>query len=224
MHGVNDLTEILRAPDHFSLDGLPHRPLWNPLEAEASHRVLGIAVRDSWLLSFMSFSLYESIGRDITRAAPPSDVPPDAPVMGPELAAALTAYVESVLPLREQAFAAIAELTREHGAELVLVTQPHAMRPDYEPYLVERRMQRSYRSRFMTHEQHAALLDRMNQHTREVAARLGVGLVDVAACFDALDPTPLFYDGVHYTPAGSHAVAACVNEQIPPLPAGRDDQ
>ena len=34
MHAVNDLTEILRAPDHFGIDLLPHRPIHNPLEAE----------------------------------------------------------------------------------------------------------------------------------------------------------------------------------------------
>lgn len=219
MHAVNDLTEILRAADNFGLELLPHRPLYNPLEAEAESDVLGVPVGDSWLLSFLSFNLYERIGRDLTRAAPPSDLPDDAPLLTDVQIEALTAYVQSMLPVREEVFVAMRDLARGYGAELFLMTQPHAMRPDYQPYRVERRMRRFLGSQFMTHEQHAGLLGLMNDHTREVAERLGTGLIDVAACFRALDPTPLFYDGVHYTHAGSKAVARCVNEELPPLSA-----
>jgi hypothetical protein len=217
MHGVNDLTEILRGPDNFDLEKLSHRMLLIPLEEEAKQRVLGIAVRDSSLLSWLNFNLYEWIGRDITEAAPISEVPDDAPSLSNAQFEALAAYLMTVLPARAEVFHAIARLAAQHGADLVLMTQPHAMRPDYQPYRVERRMRRSLGAQFMTHEQHALLLDLINQHTRDVAARLEAPLIDLALCFDELDPTPLFYDGVHYTPQGSRAASKCVNEDMPPL-------
>ncbi|MAJ59383.1 MAG: hypothetical protein CBC48_05050 [bacterium TMED88] len=217
MHAVNDLTEILRAPDHFGIDLLPHRPIHNPLEAEAAQRVLGIRVRDSWLLSFISFQFYESVGRDLTRAAPPVVLPPDAVFLEEPQIQALADYVRTLLPARREAIEAIHQLAVANGAELVLLTQPHAMRPDYEPYSVERRMMRTFRSQWMAHQDDAMLLGIMNDHTRQVANDLGLPLVDVDRCFESLNPTPLFYDGVHYTPQGSVAVAVCVNKSLPPL-------
>jgi len=218
MHAVNDLTEILRAPDHFGMDLLPHRPIHNPLEAEAERRILGIPVRDSWLLSFISFQFYERVGRDLTRAAPPVVLPPNATFLTPLQIQALADYVDTLLPARRKTIEAIHQLALEHGAELVLLTQPHAMREDYEPYLVERRMMRTFRSQWMAYEDDARLFGLINDHTRQVAADLGLTLVDVAQCFEGLDPTPLFYDGVHYTPQGSTAVAECINNALPPLP------
>ena len=217
MHAVNDLTEILRAPDHFGIDLLPHRPIHNPLEAEATRRIMGVPVRDSWLLSFISFQFYERVGRDLTRAAPPVVLPPNAIFLGEPQIQALADYVKTLLPARKQAIQAIQELAAAHGAELVLLTQPHAMRPDYEPYLVERRMMRTFRSQWMPYEGDAMLFGIVNDHTRQVAADLGLALVDVDQCFEALNPTPLFYDGVHYTPMGSVAVAECINNTLPPL-------
>ena len=131
---------------------------------------------------------------------------------------ALADYVDTLLPARRKTIEAIHQLALEHGAELVLLTQPHAMREDYEPYLVERRMMRTFRSQWMAYEDDARLFGLINDHTRQVAADLGLTLVDVAQCFEGLDPTPLFYDGVHYTPQGSTAVAECINNALPPLP------
>ena len=110
------------------------------------------------------------------------------------------------MPARDEVFDAIASLAAKHGAELVLMTQPHAMRPDYQPSLVERRMRRNLGDQFMSHAQHALLLDLLNQHTRDAAARLQAPLIDLAQCFEPLDPTPLFYDGVHYTLEGGGKV------------------
>ncbi len=218
MHGINDLTEMLRAPSEFSLQAFPRRPIGEMLAAEADRVILGIRVRKSSLLSWLSFRYHNARGRDVTGVAPES-IRESAPPLADRHLLEATARLRASLPAREAVYRTIAELAERHGAGVVLMTQPHSLREDYRPYRAERRLRRPWREGWMSHAQHAKLLDIVNQHTRSMATDLGVYIVDVVACFGELDPSPLFFDSVHYTRLGSHEVARCVNEGL----AGLDD-
>ena len=112
-----------------------------------------------------------------------------------------------LLPQRRAALLAIAGGLRDVGARFVLLTQPHAYRqakwtgPDLRTRLV-------WKGRRLTHAQCASLLDRVNEHTRAVAKACRARLVDLAAAIEPDGAEALFYDQVHYTPAGSRRVAA----------------
>ena len=113
---------------------------------------------------------------------------------------------DALLRQRGEILAEMARLSVAARFELVVVTQPHAYSaarldgPDLRTSFVWR----GCKLRFL----HCArLLDAVNEHTREVCRRLGVMVVDAAGAFAGRDQGPLFYDQVHYTPAGCRALA-----------------
>jgi hypothetical protein len=111
-----------------------------------------------------------------------------------------------LLQQRSQVFAAMAQQCAAAGAELVLLTQPHSYAaaglagPDLRTSLVWQ----AHKLRFA---QCAQLLQAVNDHTRQVGRQLGLTVIDVAGAFAERDSAPLFYDQVHYTPAGCRVLA-----------------
>jgi hypothetical protein len=112
----------------------------------------------------------------------------------------------ALLQQRSQVFAAMAQQCAAAGAELVLLTQPHSYAaaglagPDLRTSLVWQ----AHKLRFA---QCAQLLQAVNDHTRQVGRQLGLTVIDVAGAFAERDSAPLFYDQVHYTPAGCRVLA-----------------
>ena len=67
----------------------------------------------------------------------------------------------------------------------------------------------------LTHAQIGAILDLINENTRNFAKSYGVSLIDVSRAFDDLDVSELFYDGVHYTEKGSLTFGRIVSSVAP---------
>lgn len=215
MHGVNDLGRFLSGGLREFTDWAP-RPISNVLaDADAADQPLlfGLQVRESALLSFIRYQSNNLKGRNFF---PSLQLQWKAQQGLPELEQegffALRQRLErEMLPARRQVYEQIAGLARENRVRLLLLTQPHAYGPEYRPAGTELRLFPVYRGHRLSPEQATAAMGLLNDQTRELAADLGVPLIDVAECFSAGDNSSWFYDSVHYTPAGAARFAACVD-------------
>lgn len=111
-----------------------------------------------------------------------------------------------LLPQRRQILAEMATRCATAGVELVLLTQPHAYGAPV-PGPPELRTSFSWRGHRLTFPQCGRLLDAVNTHTLATGGELGVRVVDVARAFATGDSSALFYDQVHYSPAGCRVFA-----------------
>ncbi len=111
----------------------------------------------------------------------------------------------------------IAKLTESKSVKMVLVTQPHAYGSNFIPQPGEdlRDLPVIDGGKYLNHAQIGAILDLINENTRNFAKSYGVPLIDVSRAFDALDVSELFYDGVHYTEKGSLTFGRIVNSVAP---------
>jgi hypothetical protein len=57
-------------------------------------------------------------------------------------------------------------------------------------------------------------MDLVNRQTLSFGGRNGWSTVDAADCFAGEEPSPLFYDSVHFTTAGSSLFAECVTRAV----------
>ena len=122
---------------------------------------------------------------------------------------------EDFLRFREKTFLDFQGLLSPTGTELVLLTQPHAFRPDYHPFDgIDLRDTPELIGGFASYEQTARLLQAINQQTRAWSQRHGIPLVDLEREMENDPPSPLFYDSVHYTLKGSEKVASLINQKL----------
>ncbi len=215
MFAVNDLRAALeQGATELSLERWHQPPVDLTSMDRPDEEVLpGLRVRDSALLSFLRFSLYDLSGRRFYQSyvdgrEAQQKLPPlprrDFDAWLPKLRAKL-------LPARQKVYQAMDALARHHGVAMVLLTQPHAYRTHYQPYRRDLRLVPVVDGKRLTIEQAAAAMALINEQTRSLARSLGDSIVDLATCLDPLDAGKMFYDSVHYTPQGSHAVARCIN-------------
>ncbi len=215
MHGVNDLHELLSRPQDFELrrwvKGLPVEFL----RRESEETVLGVRIRDSSLLSMVKFYRGELFGRvHLDASLHQRREQERLPLLSASDFVELKTILRGqALPKRGLVFAALAELAASYAFELVLLTQPHAFDARYRPMGADLRQHPLWQGKRADLGQAALLMDLINQHTRDSAARLGLELRDLAKCIAELDPSPLFFDAVHFTPAGCRAVADCLRSQ-----------
>lgn len=204
MHAYNDVLAFVRqgqALDLAHLDG-------GPIDLYATERPRGWFA-GSRLVRFLTYIHAERSGRfylgHYERFVTQQATMPWLTDEGFDQAALLLEKV--LLPQRTAILTEIAQRCAAAGAELVLLTQPHSYAaadltgPDLRTSLC-------WQGQKLRFSHCARLLDAVNEHTRAIAQRLGVTLVDVAGTFAARDQAALFYDQVHYTPEGCRVVAA----------------
>lgn len=107
----------------------------------------------------------------------------------------------------------IHELALEKGIEMILVTQPNAYGKNYNPAgpVDLRDFPEIDNGYYLTYPQMHEVLRMINENTMIFAKTNNVRFFDVAAEFESIDVSKLFYDGVHYTHAGSNFFAEAIN-------------
>jgi UDP-N-acetylenolpyruvoylglucosamine reductase len=119
--------------------------------------------------------------------------------------------VEVFFKNREKVFAELIDFCRKKGLKLYLLTQPDSFREDYSPSMQDLRLFFLINGKRASLRQSAQLMEMVNNHTRSVARKYGVTLIDVEASFlKSADMSQLFYDSFHYTKKGSIYLANCL--------------
>lgn len=136
-----------------------------------------------------------------------------------EFQAFLATELKALLATRAYVFEQIMNLARSYRVPVTYITQPNALRTDYEPFAG--RDLREYPiidERNTTLEQADELLEMINQQTRDLAKLHGASLIDASREFRNFDPSDLFYDSVHYTEQGSRKLAEVINKSLGSAP------
>ncbi len=219
MYVINDLRAFLMGGgDNFIIAG------WNqPPVNLASHRdnpdyaiLFGLHVQDSSLLSFIKFNIKNIFGHkyyDSYLAVRKAQAHLQQ-VTQDEFISFLDKLYIDFLPKRADVYSEIDTLARSYNINLVFLTQPHSYREDFMPLNDDLRLYPVLYSKKMTPKQAAMVMNILNNQNRELAHLFNRHLIDVEACFLALDPSSLFYDSVHYTLKGSVQFAECVNSYL----------
>lgn len=214
MHALEDLRSYLATgtlePRPFP-DGRPSQFL----EGEIAEMLLykkGI----NPIFSMLQFWWHDTYGRDflefylpfVARMEKMPELPDsEFPVLRKK------AYQE-LLPRREKILQRILETSQGAGISLVFLTEANAFREDFHASPDLRvRPRWAHRIR-LTSRQSAELLQTINQQTLQFAKANRVNFVDVAQCLSSLNARELFWGEVSLTPAGSRAVAHCVQDKI----------
>jgi hypothetical protein len=217
-HAINDLRAYLIAgAEGFTLEAWRQEPVdLFSIDNPGQRVLLGLTVRDSWLLSLLRFTERDLRGRRIFDAYLANrEAQADLPKLGePGFRKFRTAVREEFLPARRRVYSRLAAFVRERGIEVVMCTQPHAYRPDFRPFDTDLRLFPVVDGRRLSPGQAAAVVATLNRQNVALAARHGWRLADAADRFASLDPSPLFYDAVHLTPEGSRLFADCVSEAL----------
>ena len=215
MEAINDLGGMLHATP-LSVERRPSAQ-HDVLQGESKAKLLGVSVRQSALIAYFVFSGAERNGRFFLpqyvekrreQGSLPSLAPADAQAFRDDVRARF-------LPARAEMIRKIDQMVKERRGTLILVTQPNAYRSDYRPFETDLRLVAEKQRRVFSLEATGELLQEINDQTLALARELGRPSADVATCFRAKDPGPLFYDSIHLTPAGSRAVAECVRKSVP---------
>jgi hypothetical protein len=116
---------------------------------------------------------------------------------------------------REKVFAELIDFCSKKGLKLYLLTQPHSFREDYASSTHDLRLFFLINKKRISLRQSAHLMEMVNNHTRSVARKYGVDLIDVEMCFQkAADISQLFYDSFHYTKKGSIYFVNCLKTSL----------
>lgn len=135
-----------------------------------------------------------------------------AALSDPEFNTYVATVLEPTLRRREQVIRSITALGRQYHVKVTFLTQPNNYRPDFHPYEgYDLRTYPRLNDKTFTMQQSATLIRLTNESTIATARAEGDQVIDVAAAFDKQDPSPLFYDEFHYTPAGSRFFASVIN-------------
>jgi hypothetical protein len=217
MYVTNDLQALLRkGSDMFTIKGWNEKP-----DDRLSHfdnpdqKVLfGLRIRDSAIFSFIKFNFKNIIGRTRfyeTYLSFRKIQDTFEQLTQDEFNLFLRIFRLNFLPKRTAVYSEIDSLANRHGVNLIFLTQPNSYRKDFRPFHDDLRLFPVYKNKKMTLEQAALVMKILNNQNRELARALNRQLIDVEACFSSLDPSPLFYDSLHYTVSGSRQFAECVN-------------
>jgi hypothetical protein len=217
MYVTNDLRAFLRKGSNtFTLESWNESPV-NPLSLfDNSKQVVlfGYRVQDSSLLSFINFhfrnigglrKFYETYLSFRKTQDTLEQLPQD------EFNSFLRSFRLNFLPKRAAVYTEIDSFAKRHGLNLIFLTQPNSYRMDFRAFHDDLRLFPVYNNKKMTLEQAARVMKILNDQNRELARVLNRHLIDTEACFSPFDPSPLFYDSIHYTVRGSRQFAECVN-------------
>lgn len=213
-HAVNDLRAYLsEGAKAFDVETWRQPPVdLLGIDQPGQQVAPGVAIRDSWLLSFLRFTEREVRGRSIF----------DAYLANRNSQAHLPTLDEAsfrgfrhglrtrLLPARARVFGRIADVAGSVGARVVICSQPHAYRSDYRPFHDDLRLFPVVKGKRLSTSQAAEVMGILNRQNMAVAEQHGWRAVDAAAVFAVEDPSPLFYDSVHFTPSGSRLFAEVV--------------
>jgi hypothetical protein len=217
MYVTNDLRALLRkGSDMFIIEGWNEQPDDRlSLFDNPDQKVLfGLRIRDSAILSFIKFNFKNIIGRTRfyeTYLSFRKTQDTLEQLTQDEFNSFLRSFRLNFLPKRIAVYSEIDSLANRHGVNLIFLTQPNSYRKDFRPFHDDLRLFPVYNKKKMTLEQAALVMKILNNQNRKLARALNRQLIDVEACFSSLDPSPLFYDSIHYTVRGSRQFAECVN-------------
>lgn len=123
-------------------------------------------------------------------------------------------YVESddfrrFLQNRKKTYMNFIRTARSAGARVVIFTQPASYSDEFTPYdgRETRVFPKTPDAKRMNTSQARRLQDLISENTREAAREGNALLVDLDARFSGQDVSPLIYDTLHYTDAGSKLIA-----------------
>jgi hypothetical protein len=107
------------------------------------------------------------------------------------------------------------EVAVRYGAQLVVLTQPHAYTDSYTPYRGEDfRVFPVIDGKRLDATQSRQLMTQFNALTIDAAKSIKAPVIDVAKCFANVDVSDLLYDAWHYTQKGSVFFSKCVNAHV----------
>ncbi|MFA4901529.1 MAG: SGNH/GDSL hydrolase family protein [Desulfobaccales bacterium] len=122
-------------------------------------------------------------------------------------------YRTSSLPFFTQRLEKLIKISRAHGIEPVLITQPTLYGPGVDPVtgvnLAAIKVQDHFNGRTMYD-----FIELYNQVTRQVAQKHGVLLIDLAR--ELPRNSAYYYDYLHYTEPGAAEVAAIIDRHLSP--------
>ncbi|MHB9073164.1 MAG: SGNH/GDSL hydrolase family protein [Desulfobaccales bacterium] len=127
-------------------------------------------------------------------------------------------YRTHSLPFFAQRLERLIQISRAHGIEPVLITQPTLYGPGVDPVtgvnLATLKVQDRFNGQMMFD-----FIELYNEVTRQVAQKHGVLLIDLAR--ELPRNSAYYYDYLHYTEPGAAAVAAIVDRHLTPWLAQR---
>jgi len=127
-------------------------------------------------------------------------------------------YRTNSVPFFAQRLEKLIQISRVHGIEPVLITQPTLYGPGVDPVtgvnLATLKVQDSLNGRMMFD-----CIELYNEVTRQVAQKDGVMLIDLAR--ELPHNSAYYYDYLHYTESGAAEVAAIVDRHLAPWLAHR---
>ncbi len=117
---------------------------------------------------------------------------------------------------RKTTYRKFIQTAKNHGAKVVLFTQPAAYSIGYKSYSGQevRVFPKTPTGKRMGIHQARRLQDIISQSTREVAHEENALLVDLDDHFSQMDVSPLIYDALHYSEKGSRLIAQLTVDAI----------
>jgi len=122
--------------------------------------------------------------------------------------------LKKFLKNREDTYLKFINFCKTKNMQVVLLTQPHSYREDYRPFNNDLRLYFKIKNKLTDLSQSQKLMDLINNHTRKIAKKYQVPLIDVDKFFENIDVSSLFYDSFHYTPEGCKVIGNYVANQI----------
>lgn len=211
MVGLNDIHALLK--EGSLLHQRPHTPV-NPLAQEMHLNIFGISVTDSMLLGTVFFHYYNQFGRQVLSGYKSKKAAIEA-LPKIEDSEFILLRKEVQLALDKEWPVLMNQLrknTSEHGADLVLIQQQHALRNqegnrDLRVPFVYRSKQR------LSLDQSAELGDLIKVAVRSFAKNTQVKVIETDSCFPK-ENGELFYDATHFSPMGNAKLSECINRFI----------
>ncbi|MCH9692885.1 MAG: hypothetical protein K0U72_00080 [Gammaproteobacteria bacterium] len=223
MHGINDLASFFRNMEPEVISDVKTLIEYHHRKRAKGDRTLFVRVKDAFKNIYVVAYAYEQYVkwrwppltgtriREVARQV--AEENRRLPVLGDiEFDAILdSADFLAFLSNRSATFRQIASFTEDRNIALVMLTQPHAYELKPHEYDEDFRTNFQIAGKRTSLEQSAKLMRLINIHTREIAAAANLQVIDVDHCLRRQRVRPnQFYDSVHYTEAGSKAVAACI--------------
>lgn len=216
LHGVNDLALLTRGSDPYLINDL--KKLIRYREGRKTYkRIIFDMLKRSYVIAFIKFAydtyvtpIRENIaitlknGREENLSKPAlSNGEYDEWLRGDML--------NIFLKNREETIKKIVDLCKEKDIQLYFITQPHSYVDEYVPYKYDLREYYMINNKITSSDKSAGLMAMINSHTRKIANKFHINLIDGEGCFgESHDVSSFFYDSLHYTKDGSQHLADCI--------------
>jgi len=122
--------------------------------------------------------------------------------------------LKKFLKNRENNYLKFINFCKSKNIQVVLLTQPHSYRENYKTFNKDLRLYFKIKNKLTNLSQSRKLMDLINQHTRKIAEKYKIPLIDVDEYFKNMDVSQLFYDSHHFTPPGCKVIGNYVANQI----------